>query len=384
MRAWAFTIVALTLGAAVNPAAAQECLLVSPESMTAAGVVGGGQFTLLPAETRVVSTTPLFLEDAVGPRRFVSAAVGGVAPVAANGRLSVGFDYLRPFWSFRDFTLAVPPAYASSFPVLADVGHADNEFAFVPQVRYDYNATELGFDVGAAATFLSLSGQFHRNVAASGGAAGDLVVTYDLTLISVIPVQVARRFDAGELFAEKGHDAPAGAVVDLSVGTRYVALDQDYTSSLSVAGPPGVNIATQTTSQSFRGIGLTAACGWQVPAGQDWVAFLGTRGSILIGENQRSSSATVVAAGLPAFADALSESKTTLVPVVEAEAGIEWGTDLGTRLALGEAPPQFCIRVAGVGQYWGGMGPLSAGSSQGFRTNDLFLAGVSVQIGLRH
>jgi len=47
-------------------------------------------------------------------------------------------------------------------------------------------------------------------------------------------------------------------------------------------------------------------------------------------------------------------------------------------------PPQFCVRLALVGQYWGGMGPLSAGSTQGFRTNDLFLAGVSVQIGLRH
>jgi hypothetical protein len=121
-----------------------------------------------------------------------------------------------------------------------------------------------------------------------------------------------------------------------------------------------------------------------VPAGQDWVAFLGARGSILIGDNQRSSSATVVAPGFPAFADTISESRTTLVPVVEAEAGVEWGTDLGERLARGEVPPQFCVRLALVGQYWGGMGPLSAGSTQGFRTNDLFLAGVSVQIGLRH
>jgi hypothetical protein len=60
------------------------------------------------------------------------------------------------------------------------------------------------------------------------------------------------------------------------------------------------------------------------------------------------------------------------------------GTELGTRLANGDPLPVFSARVAGVGQYWHGMRPLSAGSGQGFRTSDLYLAGVSVTLGLRH
>ena len=45
---------------------------------------------------------------------------------------------------------------------------------------------------------------------------------------------------------------------------------------------------------------------------------------------------------------------------------------------------QIAVRVrVDRRQYCGGMGPLSAGSPQGFRTSDLFLAGVSVQLGVR-
>jgi Legionella pneumophila major outer membrane protein precursor len=377
---WLLTLAALALAGAGAPMRAQEVLVPYSDLP---GARAAGQFTLLPADGTNLGSTPLFLDAGGTTRVATSGTIGGLAATSSNGRLSVGFDYLRPWWSFRDFTMAIPPGYAAAFPAFPGVGHTDGEFAFVPLVRYDYHVADMGIDFGAAGTFLGLSGRFQRNVAATGSTAGDMVVSYDLTLISVIPVQAARRFDAAELFAEKGHDVEAGVFVDLSIGTRFAALDQNYTSTVHAAGANGVNIATRTTSQNFRGIGLTAAGGWQVPAGQDWVAFLGARGSILIGDNQRSSSATVVAPGFPAFADTISESRTTLVPVVEAEAGVEWGTDLGDRLARGEVPPQFCVRLALVGQYWGGMGPLSAGSTQGFRTNDLFLAGVSVQIGLR-
>jgi hypothetical protein len=163
-----------------------------------------------------------------------------------------------------------------------------------------------------------------------------------------------------------------------------VSLDQDYTSTLHAAGVGGVNLATRTTSQSFQGIGVTGALGCQAPMAEDLICFLGGRGSLLVGNNDRSSTATVAVSGLPGFADAIAESKSLIVPVVELEAGFEWGTDLGTRLANSEPLPVVSIRVAGIGQYWHAMGPLSAGSGQGFRTSDLYLAGVSVTLGLRH
>src|SRR4051812_35025843 len=128
----AVTLAAVAL--AVGSAHAQDLL----------GAVPGGQYTLLPADPTVVSTTPLFVEGAAGGRTVAAVGtVGGVASAVGPGQLSVGFDYLRPFWSFRDFTLPVPPAYAAAFPALADVGHADNQFAFAPQVRYNYYVEDL-------------------------------------------------------------------------------------------------------------------------------------------------------------------------------------------------------------------------------------------------
>ena len=383
---WLLALVALTIGYA-GRAAAQDVFLANPDALSGVRAVPGGQFSLRPADSNVISTSPLFLEDPGARPRGVASSqtVGGVAATSTGpGQLSVGFDYLRPFWSFRDFTLAIPPAYGQFFPVLTDVGHTDSQFAFVPTVRYNFHVADLGLDVGAAGTFLSVSGRLHRDVATTGLVAGDLAASYDLTLVSVIPVQVARRFDPAELFGEKDHDAPAGTLIDLSIGSRYVSLDQGYTSTVHAAGLGGVNLATRTTSQSFQGLGITAAMGWQVPAGEDWLTFIGSRGSVLVGNNNRTSNATVVVAGLPGYADSISESKTTLLPVFELEAGFEWGTELGSRLARGEPPPVLSVRLAGIGQYWGGMGPLSAGSSQGFKTSDLFLAGVSVTVGLRH
>lgn len=365
------TLTALTLGLA--PARGQEVLTAPP----------GGQFALLPADPNVVSTSPLFLDDP-GRGRFGSTnAVGGVAGSAA-GRVSAGFDFLRPFWTFRDFALTVPPQYAAAFPANLGVTHGDNNFVVVPQVRYNYHVSDLDLNIEGSGTFLSLSGRLQRSLTATDGPSGDLVVNYNLTQVSVIPFEVARRIDPAELFLDKDHEAEEGSALDLSIGTRFVSVDQNYTSTLTANGLGGSNVATRYSSQNFRGLGLTAAAEWQVPFRENWVRFLNVRGSVLIGDSRRNSTLTVVAAGFPGASETISESRTTLLPVGEAEIGVEWGQELGGRLARREVPPEMTIRVAGVGQYWGGMGPLSAGSTQGFRTSDLFLAGVSVQIGFRH
>src|SRR5205814_6155448 len=111
---------------------AQE-VLVPYSDLT--GVRTAGQFTLLPADgTGVFGSTPLFLDSGSTVRVVAGGTVGGLAATTSNGRLSAGFDYLRPFWSFRDFTLAIPPGYQAAFPAFPGIGHTDNDFAFVPQV----------------------------------------------------------------------------------------------------------------------------------------------------------------------------------------------------------------------------------------------------------
>jgi hypothetical protein len=371
----ALTVAAL---AALGPARAQDPgagPLVAPVTpVPVAGAPG----------PMAVTASPLYLHavyDPNGPSTLGS--VSGVTAVReGSSALWVGFDYVRPFWTYRDFTLAVPPPYAAAFPALGDVGHTDNQFAFVPQVRYAYRPAGQDFDIGAAGSFLHTTGALRRTVATTGSAAGEVVASYDLALTSIVPIQAVRRDDAARLFGDS-KATPVGIPVEMSAGVRSVVLSQDYTSAIHAAGTAGVNVATRMTHQAFQGLGATAAVSCDMPVAEDWAWFVGGRGSVLVGTNERSSNAAVVVAGLPGFADSLAESKTTLVPAAELEVGVAWGSELGCRLAHGDVPPVLSIRVAAVGQYWGGLGPLAAGSGQGFRPSDLFLGGVSVTVGLR-
>ena len=60
-------------------------------------------------------------------------------------------DYIRPYWSHRDFTLAVPTANAGSFPLLGDTGHVDNHFSLAAKVNLKYDVSDL-FAVKATGT----------------------------------------------------------------------------------------------------------------------------------------------------------------------------------------------------------------------------------------
>jgi hypothetical protein len=104
----------------------------------------------------------------------------------------------------------------------------------------------------------------------------------------------------------------------------------------------------------------------------------------LIGQDRKNSTLSVLIANAPGTGGTITENNTALLPVVETEVGFEWGKDLGELFYDKKSNNLFTVRVAGIAQYFGGMGPLSADSNQAFRTNDLFLAGVSVQVGLRH
>src|SRR5437868_3169018 len=74
-----------------------------------------GQFTLLPEGALASPPNPLFLDGGPVPSRVAGTVAGQGLPTLGN--ITIGFDYLRPFWSFRDFTLAVPGRAAGSFPL---------------------------------------------------------------------------------------------------------------------------------------------------------------------------------------------------------------------------------------------------------------------------
>jgi hypothetical protein len=373
------------------PAAAkgQEYLVATPGAATLAAE--NGNFAIGAANVQVLDSSPLFLGAPSGRVGIASGSTGTAGATAIRtadgqnlGTLSAGFDFLKPFWSFRDFNLAVPPAFASSFPVVGDIGHTDNHFAFVPRIQYDYFVKDLDFGISASGKFLSLTGSLQRNFAVAGGSTGNLVSNDSLTLVTVNPVEFTKRIDADTIFGDHFEkECITDGVIDLTIGTRYISLDQNYSGSLN-ATTTGSNVASRYTHQTYKGIGLTGAVNWLTPLATDIVGFSNLRASILGGDNNRNSTLSVTRTGVPGAADTISESKTLYAPVVEWEVGVEWGKDLGELLRHRQSRQQITVRVSGSLQYFGSLGPLSAGSTQGFQTNDLFLAGISVQIGFRH
>jgi hypothetical protein len=357
-------------------AGGQEPVVYQPEGMN-------GQFTLVPENGLTSAPSPLFLPQGPLPPQ-VAGTVGGQA-LPSLGNVTIGFDYLRPFWTFRDFTLAVPARAGSSFPLLGDTGHVDNQFTFVPRVRYNYQFVDPDFGISASGSFLSLSGRLQRGVISTDGGIGVLSANSSLTIVSANLPEVIKEIYCPDLVGK--HLTPKcfqDLLVGLTLGTRYVAIDQNYTGLLSNGANPGANISTRYSTQSFHGFGLTSSVNLSLPCREDWVFFSSTRASVLVGDNHKDSTLTISVAGQSGVASDINQGSTSFIPVVEQEVGVEWGMALADRVRAGDPDPLLTVQVAAVAQYWGGVGPLSAGSAQAFRTSDLFLVGVNVMVAIHH
>lgn len=221
---------------------------------------------------------------------------------------------------------------------------------------------------------------------------GDLNANSQLTIVEANLLEFTRALTLGD--DGDGGGKKKGGVswfddldVNLSIGSRYSSISQNYTGSLTSAATLGAtaatNASTRYSSQSFQGFGLTTAATLSLPVSDAWILFSSTRASVAIGDNRKDSTLTVNVAGLPGVSTTINQTKTSFVPIIESEVGAEWGTLVGRRARPEDVPALLTLRVAAIGQFWGGVGPLSAGSTQGFRQSDLFLLGVNVMVGFR-
>jgi hypothetical protein len=384
MRWVRVAVVMVVVGAVAPFARGQEMLFQQPQVVDPLAA-GGPQLLLAPPNGPVVGGN-----NPGAPPAWEAGVRGLVGGHGVDNRAnaSVGFTYLVPLWSFRAFQLPVPRGFESFFPEFGSSGPVDTHFAYAPRVNLHYYVADWDLEIGTTGTFLNLSGRVDRQTSGTAGPSGLLTAYANLTLVSATLPEFGRKFAFEELFPEKAEAKPrlVDSVLDLRIGTRYVGLDQNYSGTLiaSGTGVPGSSVATRFSSQTFRGIGLTAVAIWEIPCWSNWAFYTSVRESAILGENRRNSSVTVTVPGQPGFADAQLESRTVLVPVTELEFGADWGMDLATRMREGLDPPRFVIRTAAVAQYWGGLGPLSAGSNQNFRSTDLFLVGGYIQAGFRY
>ncbi len=378
-KLWASVL--LMLLAVGGTAPAQEVVLRGGSG--ALGVEDVGGHAVLVGES---GAGALFANPSDLRLRAGGTAGGSGIHAGGLGNLRIGFDYIRPLWSFRDFTLAVPANQAGAFPILGDTGHVDNHFGFAPRIRYDYNLADavgdLDFpisEVGTSIFVLNLSGRLQRQLASAGGGSGQLNANSTLTIVTAILPELTKRVPYADLMEKKTYE-PWEALQDLQIefriGTRFSSIDQNYTGSLT----SGANTSTRYSSQSFRGVGITAAVNFILPKGDDWLLFSNTRTSVLVGDNRKDSTLTVNAVGQPAVAEAISQSRSVFLPIVEQEFGLEWGRELALNF-LENRPTLITVRTAFTAQFWGDVGPLSAGSTQLYRTSHLFLLGAHIMVG---
>jgi hypothetical protein len=319
----------------------------------------------------------------LGPNMRAQGTVAGRG-TSALGTIEIGFDYIRPYWSSRDFILAVPPAYAGSFPLLGDVGHVDNHFALAPRLNYKYDVSDV-FALKATGSFLNLNGHLERTASADDGSTGILTANSSLTIITATLPEISTRFFYDELFAGHSHlywSLFDDLIIDLSIGTRFASIEQNYTGKLNNTIPGGRNETQRYAHQDFKGVGITTGLNFLLPVHPSWDLYTTLRGSILVGENNKDSSLSVNLQGQPGISSSITQSKTEFVPVAEIEIGAAWTHVFGD-VSRPEIPPAlFTVRMGLSGQVWGNIGPLSAGSPQGYQTSNLFLVGAHIMVGL--
>lgn len=391
----------------------QEILYLDPNRMCGRAGIGEGQYLLSPVDTPVVSQTPLFLDEAQRAPRVITQGwagpIGGIgtnqvafSPLAAgavgpgqplppdpslppvfpaNLRVDLGFQYMRPVFPNRSVTLQVPSTVNGNFTTLGGTGNVSFDFSFIPQINLYYQFADLGFGVTASARMTSIAGQLTRTISSAAGTANltaNSVVNFATVNIvegfKVIPLNQCPCFECTWL-----HDT----VIMATLGTRYSYLLQEYHANLI----SGANSTSVNAHQDFNGFGLTTSLSYFHPLCEDWFLYGSSRGSFLLGLNNRNSDFSVVVPGVSGVSTSgkLAENKSSFIPTGEFEVGIAWGR-LQPRSVLSQTlrtGPLLWVKGGFVADVWGNLGLLSASPlAQGFSGGALFLYGFSVMAGL--
>ena len=214
------------------------------------------------------------------------------------------------------------------------------------------------------------------------GGVGMLTANSSMTIVTATFPEITTRFYFDELFPNHTGSHFDDLSVDLSFGTRYGSIEQNYTGKLNNSTAAGLNETqalfdpvVQRDRHHLAALPVSAATRSLGPVHHP--ARLGA-----VGDNDKDSSLSVTIAGMPGKAASIVQSETEFIPVGEIETGVQW-THLFRNVNVPDAPQTaFIVRVGLSAQVWGNVGPLSAGSTQGFETSNLYLFGGHVMIGL--
>jgi hypothetical protein len=335
-----------------------------------------GQLQVEPKAGSSVLLEPLDSPGTVNsPQLF---AAGDVAAVPAVIKVDLAFDFVQPIFSNRSVSLAIP---GTNTGAVGASGNFSDHFTFLPGVAVEHPFGDLGFGVAASAKALHTSGKLHRAVAVTSGVNDTVDASGTVTLAAANVIEGTKLLDLGatNCFA---NTCLQDTLVEFSVGGRYSYLNQNYTATL-VAGNAQ---STLTATQEFTGFGITSSLNTisQLPGA--FVFYTSTRGSFLIGNNDRTNVLSFSTPAPTPPGTTLSEKRTQVVPALEWEVGIGYGLDLA-RAQLKPTPaiaPLLWVKVGCVGQLWGNVGFLHINDALGnqFSDSNLLLLGFTVRVGL--
>jgi hypothetical protein len=372
MRNLALVILAVTLTAA--PAAAQMGTTTVQAPIAGSAFTAGG--VTLGSQPMRVMIAP------VGDDQIVPTLIQDDALNLLFGSLQVdiGFEYLRPTRSFRDNGLVIPAVAAGAFPQAAQIGDLSHDFAFIPRFGIEYKFSDLGFGVAASGKLFNLRGDVRRSVStASGSAVLNAEDNVNVGIANFLEGVLRFDLDPNRHHQDRWlHDPKAIG----TFGARYSYVGQNLSTSLV----SGENLINLTSTQDFNGFGITGSLGALCQVGDRGLGIYGfSRGSVLAGRNNRTSTYSVVVPGIPgaSTADQITDLRTILIPVGEFEAGLSWMKPVPVRAAATNLAPLTWIRAGMAAQVWGGMGLLEAPTVRVFFADrPLVLYGFTVAAGL--
>jgi hypothetical protein len=296
--------------------------------------------------------------------------------------IAVGFDFLQPSWSNDSFQQLLPGTTAALFPGLNLDSTVDHDYGLSPRIDVGLALGDSEYGISAGVNTINLSGSVRQNTACM--ATNDSIDAQSAINILSVNLPEVSRVISLDIYEDDQID---DAMFELRVGARYSAINQLFTAALRQGSGSAV---TSSSFQDFRGVGLTAAGNLSLPVTNSLWLYGNSRGSMLLGRNERQANYSVLVAGaggVPVAGTAsntVTEDKTDIIPVGEFEGGFVW--DLAEQFSDEESASGNMVwfKLGYVAQVWGDVGLTSAGTGQPFRDGSLFLQGFTVQAGVAY
>ncbi len=306
--------------------------------------------------------------------------------------VSFGFLYLRPI--FANSGLRILDNSPASL-LLGAQNDLNAEFTFIPRLAAVYQLEQSEWGVGASAEYFNIIGSLRREISSNDPEkSGVLNATNRFRLLSVNLGELIKTVALEDYADEErktifNHPLLTPMRLTFTFGPRIVFLDQYYAASLNTAQPSNV-----TASQEFSGIGINGSIWADRPIGDslEWSVYSGVRGSILLGQNNRSSDLSGQKPNsqpepptIP-YTLKLTENKSMLMPIGELEMGISYVSEDKKIDIIGneKRSRSYFVRVGVNGQIWGGAGYINSQDQGNFRDRALYLVGFTVLAGMQY